>query len=222
MSHTVRSTRVSALLPSGDARHGRRLLLGTVFALALGCASSPSSPSPSGPAPGRPESAADYYPLEPGWKWAYDLERNGEHMLAVYQVLERVPDGAIVQAGEERLSYAVTSQGVAQREGSMVGDFVLKNPIAAGAEWPVFGGTAKVVAVDQKVSVPSGDYRDCVVVETSRRNPNRLSRTTFARGIGPIAIELQVESEGRYLTTVRANLRAATKPGQDPLALDAP
>src|SRR5213592_2747442 len=94
MSFTVRSTRVSALLPPGAARSGRRFLLGGVLALALGCASAPSS-SPSGPAARRPESAADYYPLEPGWKWAYDLERNGEHMLAVYQVLERLPDGAI-------------------------------------------------------------------------------------------------------------------------------
>lgn len=189
-------------------------------ALLMGCASAPA-PQATAPA-SKTASASDYFPLEPGWKWAYDLDRSGEHMLAVYQVLERVPDAAIVQAGDERISYALTRDGVAQKEGSVVGDFVLRNPVALGAEWPVFAGTAKVAAVHQKVTVPSGDYTDCVVVETFRRDPTRVTRTTFARGVGPIAIEMAVEAHGQLMTTMRASLRGTTKPGQDPLAISAP
>ena len=211
MSNFSRCTRIRAALSLG--------LLSLPLAIA-GCASAPAPTHTSAPAKGG--SAAEYFPLEAGWKWAYDLDRSGEHMLAVYQVLERISDAAVVQAGDERISYAITSAGVAQKEGPVVGDFVLKNPVALGAEWTVFAGTAKVAAVGQKVSVPSGDYTDCVVVETLRRDPNRLTRTTFARGVGPVAIEVQVESQGRFVTTMRASLRGATKPGQDPLALATP
>jgi hypothetical protein len=223
MSHVIPSIRLLVSAPAAFlARPVARatVLLLSLCAVGSGCASTPVSSAAA--APQKPGSASDYFPLDAGWKWAYDLDRSGEHMLAVYQVMERVLDGAIVQAGEERISYAVTPEGVAQKDGSVVGDFVLKNPIAPGAGWPVFAGTAKVIAVDQKISVPSGDYTGCVVVETLRHDPNRLSRTTFARGVGPVAIEVQIESEGRFVTTMRASLRGTTKPGEDPLALAAP
>ncbi|MES1204603.1 MAG: hypothetical protein ABUS79_01575, partial [Pseudomonadota bacterium] len=181
----------------------------------VGCAAGPSA-TPAEATKAR--LAADYYPLDMGWKWAYDLERQGEHMLAVYAVLERTPESAIVQAGDERIEYSVTAAGVAQREGVTVGDFVLKNPIVLGAEWNVFAGKAKITSVSETVTGPSGEYKNCVVVEALRADPTRLSRTTFAPGVGPVAIEVQVQSQGRFVTTMRASLRGATKPGQDPLA----
>ena len=189
-------------------------LLGVV--VGPSCATT-SAPSPTG-APDKARVAADFYPLEPGWKWAYDLEKEGQHMLAVYSVLERTPDTAIVQAGDERLSYDVSAKGVAQKDGVIVGDYVLKNPIVAGTEWSVVAGKARIASVEQKVSLPSGDYEHCLVVETLRTDPTRVSRTTFAPGVGPIAIEVQVQSQGRFVTTLRASLRGTTKPGQDPLA----
>lgn len=181
------------------------------------CASAP--PTPASPLVSKTTLASDYFPLDVGWKWAYELDRDGQHMLAVYSVFERSPDGAVVQAGDERISYAVIPAGIAQKEGSTVGDFVLKNPIARDTTWDVVAGTAKITAIDKLVSGPSGDYPNCVVVETLRRDPTRLSRTTFAPGVGPVEIEVQVESQGRLVTTTHATLRGATKPGQDPLAL---
>ena len=61
--------------------------------------------------------AAELYPLEPGWKWAYDLVKDGQTMLALYSVLERTGDSATVQAGEEQLGYAITPEGIAQKDG---------------------------------------------------------------------------------------------------------
>jgi hypothetical protein len=191
-------------------------VLGGVVALGIaGCA---TTPAPSAVEASKSRSASDFYPLDAGWKWAYDVERQGEHLLAVYAVLERTPETAIVQAGEERLEYAVTAAGVAQKEGVTVGDFVLKNPIALGAEWSVSAGKAKITSVSETARSPAGDYVNCVVVEVLRSEPTRLSRTTFAPGVGPVAIEVQVQSQGRFVTTMRASLRGATKPGQDPLA----
>jgi hypothetical protein len=208
--------RIPSSIRPAAARVFASLLAAAVLAGAAGCATTPAPTSVLLP---QARTADDYYPLQAGWKWAYDLQRDADHLLAVYAVLERTPDTAIVQAGDERISYAVTSQGVAQKDGAIVGDFVLKNPIVLGAEWNVFAGTAKITAVDRTVSVPSGDYTNCVVVETLRRDPARLSRTTYAPGIGPVVIEVQVESQGRFVTTMRAGLRGATKPGADPLAI---
>jgi hypothetical protein len=197
-------------------KHAKMSVIGVL--LSLGWAGCASTPAPTAPTVPKTQAAADYYPLDVGWKWAYDLDRQGEHMLAVYAVLERTSDTAIVQAGDERMVYAITPQGIAQKEGVTIGDFVLKNPIALGAEWSVFAGKAKITSVSQTVAGPSGDYANCVVVETLRTDPVRLSRTTFAPGVGPVAIEVQVQSQGRFVTTMQAHLRGATRPGEDPLA----
>lgn len=189
--------------------------IGTLGLGALGCGTNPGPPAAQ---PSRVLAAEDYYPLSPGWKWAYDLEREGERVLAVYSVLERTSEKAIVQAGDDRLTYAITAAGIAQHDEGAAGDFLLKNPPALGAEWSVFGGRAKVAAVNQQVTVPAGDYAGCLVVETMRSDPVRLSRTTYAPGVGPIAIEVQVQDQGRFVTTLRASLRGVTKPGEDPLA----
>jgi len=205
------------------ARIGARALAATVGAAALalvslfaGCASAPPAPAASA---ARSTSATDYFPLDAGWKWAYELERDGQHLLAVYSVLERMPDGAIVQAGDQRINYAVTPRGIAMKEAGAVGDFVLQNPVALGTSWNVTAGTARIVSVDKTVSGPGGDYKNCVVVEVLRHEPNRMSRTTFAPGVGPVEIEVQVESQGKFVTTTHATLRGATRPGQDPLAV---
>jgi hypothetical protein len=191
-------------------------LVGWAVGLVAGCATSGGAVAPI--APRTNLAAADLYPLDLGWKWAYDLEKDGQTMLAMYAVLERSPDTAVVQAGEDRLTYAISPEGIAQKDGPMIGDFVVRNPIRAGTEWPVAGGRARIAALGQSVTVTAGKFDDCVVVETTRADPVRSVRTTFAPGIGPVVIELQIAVGGQLTTVTRATLRALTKPGQDPLA----
>lgn len=186
--------------------------------LAAACASTPATGAAVASG-GRARTAEDYYPLQPGWKWGYDIETGGETGFKAFAVLERTADTAILQAGDERITYAITAAGIAQKEGGTLGDFVLKNPVVLGNEWPVADGTAKVAAVDQTVTVPTGSsYSGCVVVETLRLRPPRLSRTTYAPDVGWVLLEVQVQVQGYFVTTLRAGLRALTKPGQDPLA----
>ena len=163
-------------------------------------------------------SAADLYPLDPGWKWAYDLVKDGQTMLALYSVIDRTGDTATVQGGEDQMSYVVGPEGIAQKDGPVVGDFIVKNPIASGTEWAVAGGRARIVAVGQSVTVTAGRFDDCVLVEATRSNPVRAVRTTFAPGVGPVIIELQIQVGGELTMVTRATLRALTRPGQDPLA----
>src|SRR6185369_12229455 len=161
-----------------------------VAALA-GCATGAGSPAVVAP-PAQKLRAADYYPLDRGWRWAYDLVKDGQKILAMYGVLERTPDTAIVQAGDDRLLYAIAPDGIAQKEGTMLGDFVIKDPVAPGTEWSVLGGKAKIVSVTEEVATEAGKFSGCAVVEVTRELPTRVARTTFAPGVGPVVIELAV------------------------------
>ena len=85
-----------------------------------------------------------------------------------------------------------------------------------GAEWPVANGRAKIVSVDQEVSVePAGHFSGCIVVEVTRTDPGRIARTTYAPDVGWVALEVQVQDGPRFITTARAHLRSVTRPGED-------
>jgi hypothetical protein len=158
--------------------------------------------------------AADYYPLADGWKWAFDVEQDGTNILATYVVVERKEAVAVIQAGNERLTYVVTPDGIAQFDGNAIGDYVIKNPIRQGAEWPVAGGRARISSVDETLNIESvGRYAGCVTVEVTRTDPARVTRTVFAPDLGPVALEMQVQEGAKFVTTTRAHLRAVTKPG---------
>ena len=121
---------------------------------------------------------------------------------------------AVIQAGDERLTYVVTPDGVAQFDGGAIGDYVIKNPIKQGAEWAVAGGRARIAAANEEVNIESvGRYAGCVVVEVTRTEPARVTRTVFAPDLGPVALEMQVQEGQKFVTKARARLRAVTKPG---------
>jgi hypothetical protein len=212
------------LIGSGGGR-GARWAAGLAATLAMlsGCAS--TTTAPAAPKVPPPENAADYYPLAAGWRWAYEIqEQGGENVLATFAVLERMMDTAIVASGESRITYAVLPEGIARREGMEMGDFILKTPIRKGAEWPIAGGRARVVAVGETVTTDGGTFTNCAIVEESRSNPDRVSRTTYAAGVGPVALEQQIHDQGtgRFVVQTRARLRGVTRPGEDPLGGEPP
>ncbi len=207
---------MTGLMRVGNGALGRFTFCFLAGNLAWACASAPPKPAASAPAP---EDAAAYYPLSTGWKWAYDLEKDGDKILAIYTVLENGADGAVILAGEEHINYALTPEGVARRENGRPTDFVLKNPVRMGAEWVVSDGKAKIIAAGAAVTVAAGTFQNCVTVEETRVNPPRIVRTTFAAGIGPVTLEYQLQdpATGQFQIAMRASLRGVTKPGEDPL-----
>lgn len=191
--------------------------LALVLALAVTAACATAAPPPKAPAPPPPEQASAYYPLTPGWRWAYDIERNGEKILATYAVTDVISGIAIVAAGEDKLGYMVLSEGITRKEGRGFGDFIIKGPVRVGTRWEVSDGEASVTSVGTTVSVEAGTFDNCAVVEEHRREPDRLVRTTFAAGVGPVIVEQQINDGGRYVTTLKATLRGVTRPGEDAL-----
>jgi hypothetical protein len=200
---------------------GRWSLVG-LWVLSAGLHACATAPAANRPAEPPPEDAAEYYPLQSGWKWAYEIDRAGETILAVYAVVQRNGAVAVLQAGDEKLVYAVRPEGIVRGEparDSPALDFLLKSPLRLGTQWPIDGGTATVAAVAKTVSVPAGQFVNCVVIEENRSAPARLTRTTYAPGTGPITIELLVHDDatGAFEPALRARLRGVTAPGADPL-----
>ncbi len=199
----------------------RTLVVALVLSIAAtGCASTGSGVVPHVPRTGL--KSADFYPLAEGWKWAYDLDKDGQKILAVYSVVERMPDLATIRTGEENLTYTLAADGIAQRDTLSVGDYILKDPIVKGATWAVAGGTAKVVSTTEEVTSDAGHFYDCAVIEVTRSDPRRVVRTTFAPDVGPVAIDVQVEDAGKMIVTTRARLRSVTRPNEDPFGLAKP
>ena len=176
-----------------------------------GCATtSGSAGAPVAPS----EVAADYYPLLPHWGWAYEIEREGTKVLALYSVIERGGDTAVIKNADSRIAYAILPDGIARQEGQLRGDYVLKNPVRPGTAWPVAEGEARIVATGETVALPSGSYRNCTIVEETRRLPDRVNRTTYCMGVGPIAIETRIfdPREKSFQVTARASLLSITRP----------
>ena len=155
-----------------------------LVALVLG-ASCATSHQPGDHLQGRDSDALAFYPLRMGWGWAYEIERDGGKVLAPYAVAVRTEDSAVVRNGEQSITYAILPDGIARREGGLVGDYLLRSPVRKGTRWPIENGEAQIVESGLQVTLASSVYRDCALVEEVRREPDRVTRTTYCRGVGP-------------------------------------
>ena len=192
-------------------------LLAAAVAFTAACAGTPKN---AGPAKAlTPTAPSAYYPLEPGWKWAYDVNQDGEAILATFAVTLREGDRALVSGGDQLLEYIVKPDGIMRPDARGLGDYVLKAPLSATAAWPVAAGQARVVGWNQSITTLAGQFDSCVTVEETRDNPDRRTRTTYAPGVGPIIIEFSAMDVGGLHST-KARLRGYTRPGEDPLAVN--
>jgi hypothetical protein len=202
--------------PGSSFSYARAAVL-LAAACVAGCARTPAPPPKAAAPP--PEEVSPYYPLAPGWKWAYDIEAEGQRILATYSVSEIIGETAIVVAGEDRLGYVVLAEGIARKEGRGLGDFIIKSPVRTGTKWAITGGQAQITAIGKTVALESGTYDNCATVEEARGEPDRITRTTYAPNVGPVVVEQQVlDTGGRYVTILRATLRGVTRPGEDVFA----
>jgi len=161
--------------------------------------------------------AADYFPLASGWKWTYSVWKDGVKVPVVHEVLERQGDVAVVQEGGERITYVVTLEGIAVKDGDRIGDYVIKNPVRVGAEWAVEGGRARIVAVDGEfASALGGRYRGCLLIAVTRGDPTRVTETVFAPHIGMVGVSIQAADGKEFLELAQARLVGLTRPSDAP------
>jgi hypothetical protein len=129
----------------------------------------------------------------------------------------------VVQEGGERITYVVTPEGIAEKDGDRIGDYIIRNPVRVGAEWPVDGGRARIVYVDGNYRSPLvGHYEGCVLISVKRTDPTRVTQTLFAPHLGPVALTIQAADGKEYLTLAQAQLVGVIRPGDVPSAPSSP
>ena len=78
----------------------------------------------------------------------------------------------------------------------VAGGWVLRAPVAEGAEWEAMGGrTARVTDLDATVEVFAGTYEHCVTIEETGGEDGRVVRTTYCPQVGPVVISSSMDTE---------------------------
>ncbi|HJL18609.1 MAG TPA: hypothetical protein RMH99_23310, partial [Sandaracinaceae bacterium LLY-WYZ-13_1] len=141
-----------------------------------------------------------------GAQWVYDVDTGGPEppTLGIFEVVEVEGDQRTIANNRgmnrhgqvrhgEPVTYEIADAGIRHAPS---GAWVLRAPIAEGAEWEGMGGrTARVSDADATVEVFAGTYEHCVEITESGGADGRTVRTVYCPGIGPVEIESRMETE---------------------------
>lgn len=191
-------SRRSARLGSRGARR-----LGPVLGAVVVSACAARAAAPQGAA--RPEaSEADpraseverYLPLKDDTVFTYAVwlpESPGPEQL-ILQVERRARGRASLRSGDSVKRLVFVADGVRL----LTGGYLLKAPLAPGAEWAGPSGRVVVTAFDKQASVPAGTFVGCLeTTETGGQGPQARSIvTTYCPEVG--IVELRVDAEERF------------------------
>src|SRR5258708_18944493 len=180
--------------------------------LAVGCGGAKKTASSPVAESKLPDSAAlRYLPLVDGNQWAYDAEDEETREQGMFVTRARRVAGPrfslISSQGSHTLE--VRADGITRTETDA---YVLKVPLAAGAEWPGEGGsTVRVASLDRAVDVPAGKFVGCVeTIEETRtvsgKDPVRRVTTTYCPDVGVTLLRAEVWKAGKH-SGERATLR---------------
>lgn len=164
-----------------------------------------------------PSSAVSrYLPLADGRIWAYDEEDEETKTGGVFVTRARKLTGArfSLTTGDRARIVEMRADGVAMESGI----YVLKVPLAVGAQWPgERGSIVRVAALDRVVQVPAGTFAGCVeTIEdlaspTGGENPLRRITTQFCPDVGIATLRVEVWEQGKHAGE-RAVLRSFGEP----------
>lgn len=131
------------------------------------------------------------FPLGEGYSWAHDNDPGGglPRQTSVLRVAAYTGQTARVEslANGNTRTYEIREDGIFWTEGEV---YLLRAPIALGAEWPsVNGRTARVTDTDVSVDVPTGHFDHCVEVREEGGDSGLTTRTIYCPDVGPTLIE---------------------------------
>jgi hypothetical protein len=173
-------------------------------ALCLGAACVAKSPPPPS---GNRIDATDFYPLQAGNAWSYDVD-TGDPFTTLAVTRVEAFDGRIaeVHTGDAIVHYEVRGEGVRVPSEDA---WLIRAPLEPGATWPARGGrTARLVSIHAVASSGAGSFERCVeVLETGGRLDLEV-RTIYCHGVGPVSVESTMRSDlSDRVVTVSASLR---------------
>ena len=142
-----------------------------------------------------PARAGDYYPMNQGSVWSYDVDTGtGLSTLAVTRVVS-VDDSVVrIQTSQSPpIAYELRSEGIYNRRD---GVWILKEPLSVGNRWPARGGRlATIVDVDKRMSTNAGEFQPCVDVHEEGGDAELQIDTTYCLGVGPVEIVSKMRSK---------------------------
>jgi hypothetical protein len=172
------------------------------------CASSPSARPAQALTPQR------LYPMHQGGVWSYDVDPgDGSNVLAITRVKEADATHALVQGGEATTRYELREDGIYRSER---GGYLLKAPIAIGAQWPSGAGMqATVRAIDLTLEAPAGRFTGCVEVLEQGAASGATISTVYCPEVGPVQVisSMDLTLGGRSTVRVTARLRGYSVAG---------
>jgi hypothetical protein len=170
---------------------------GLCVALALGgCATRSETKRPADASP----SAKDYYPLEVGTRWSYEVNLLGEKRSIDVAIEKRLPDGFVVDSTGAQL--LVDAYGVRDQK-----RYLLRNPVEPGTRWTNVVSVSSVeqyeiIAAGQPCDAPAGRWQNCVVVESRNRVEQGkvlVNEMTFAPHVGIVRLSTVLEANGQRI-----------------------
>ena len=166
----------------------------------LGCAGTQTGPQSR--AGNQSSSALErFLPLENNTVFSYEtfIEETNERGLAVVEVSRPRDNLAELRiAGKVKKRYHISADGM-QTSG---GGYVLKAPLALGAEWQGDDGKVNVTAMDRGITVPAGKFTGCLeTVENVQfaTSAYRQTTTVFCPGVGITLLQIKAEQDGEHV-----------------------
>ncbi|NOZ85620.1 MAG: hypothetical protein GXP49_05050 [Deltaproteobacteria bacterium] len=165
--------------------------------------------------------ATEYYPLEKGWAWSYDVkvfspDKGEQSVLSTTRVVEASENNRVLKVGRQTYTYILDNKGILKKE---AGYHLLREPIVKGASWKIdvngVKGEVTITDVHAELTTPAGTFTECVVTEEKVPELNSLVRTVFAPGVGIAKVEEFGLVQGKAVVLRTALLRAYTNPQRE-------
>lgn len=145
----------------------------------------------------------DFYPLNVGNRWTYDVRMGNRTMRQSVEIV-----------AEERGFHRDSEGGLLRIDDEGLRDpqrYLLRNPLVEGTAWssvPAPGSIERYEIVEAGTSckTPAGTFARCVRVRGENRvDPSRVlvSEWTYAEGVGLVELRTRIErGEGNYLPQI--------------------
>ena len=166
-----------------------------VLATLSGCGGAEEAKSPDGSIGGPVTDVQKLYPLQHNTVFSYattdESGRTGIYIIEVGRPRETMAELKV--AGTVFRRY-VSADGI-QAPG---GGYVLKSPLSGDAEWKGEFGDVSVKSMSRSITVPAGDFGNCVETLESADTPayTKTATTVFCPGIGMVYYLVQGEQNG--------------------------
>jgi hypothetical protein len=137
-----------------------------------------------------------FLPLESGTVMAYDTidEETGEKGMVVLRIDRPRPERAELSDSGRVQRFEISEDGVSH----ITGGYLLKLPLAQGAEFRGRFGRVKITRTDLGVEVPAGKFESCIETVEQNAAATKRATTVFCPHVGMVSLQVEGTVEGEY------------------------